>query len=75
MSFPYSPFADDGERAALQAKVNTLCVDLEDLSKAIQDHDTMDWRDKNRILGPFVAMTGWCKDTKLNIEKVVLEQE
>ena len=74
MGFPFSPITDSGERAAAIAYVEAMCADIKDLSEHIQGHDDIDWRDKNFMLGPCVAMRGWCEDMKNNIEKVFLEE-
>lgn len=74
MSFPYEPFADDGERAIALAHIEAARADIQALSEHIQNHDTIDYRDKNHILGPFVAMEGWLVATQANIEKVILEE-
>lgn len=74
MDNPYKTIESDAAVAVINTKCDAIEASVKELVELVQDHEDMDYRDKEWANMSSIQMLGWINDTKGRLLKVFLEE-
>lgn len=74
MDNPYKTIESDAAVSVINTKCDNIEASVKELVELVQDHEDMDYRDKEWCNMSSIPMLGWINDTKNRLLKVFIEE-